>query len=274
MARKFSLRNPLAVYYSLMSERALVMQFIKREVVGRYKGSFLGLFWSFITPLVMLAIYTFVFGFIFKSRWRAASSDHAEFAIVMFVGILAHGLMAECLNRAPTLIVGNPNYVKKVVFPLQALGWIAVGTALFHMLIASCILLAAVLVWQGHLPLTAVLAPIVLLPFLLLTVGLVWFLSSLGVFVRDLGQVMGIVTSALIFLAPVFYSVTSVPKGFQTVIMFNPLTFVIEQLRGVIIWGHGVDWAGWCVYSLIAYLIAWGGLIWFEKTRKGFADVL
>ncbi|KAB0638876.1 sugar ABC transporter permease [Burkholderia stagnalis] len=274
MNRKFALRDPLAVIRSLMSDRPLIVQFIRREVVGRYKGSFLGLFWSFITPLVMLAIYTFVFGFIFKSRWRPTSTDHAEFAIVMFVGVLVHGLMAECLNRAPTLVVGNPNYVKKVVFPLQALGWISVGTALFHMLIASSILLVAVFLWQGHLPLTAVLAPVVLLPFLILTVGLVWILSSLGVFMRDLGQVMGIVTSLLMFLAPVFYPITSVPKTFQVAIMFNPLTFVIEQLRGVVIWGHGIDWAGWCIYSLIAYAVAWGGLIWFEKTRKGFADVL
>ncbi|MDR2990348.1 MAG: ABC transporter permease [Burkholderiaceae bacterium] len=274
MSRRFSLRSPLALYYSLALNRALIVQFIRREVAGRYKGSFLGLFWTIITPLIMLAIYTFVFGFIFKSRWRSTSSSHAEFAIVMFVGILVHGLMAECLNRAPVLIVGNPNYVKKVVFPLQALGWISVGTALFHMLVASCILLVAVLLWQGHLPLTAVLAPVVLLPFLVFTVGLVWFLSSLGVFMRDLGQVMGIVTSLLMFLAPVFYPITSVPKALQIVIMFNPLTFIIEQLRDVVIWGHGLDWAMWCVYSLIAYGVAWSGLAWFEKTSKGFADVL
>ena len=274
MNRKLSLRNPLAVCLSLASDRALIVQFIRREVSSRYKGSFLGLLWSLITPMMMLAIYTFVFGFIFKSRWRPASNDHAEFAIVMFVGVLAHGLMAECLNRAPTLIVGNPNYVKKVVFPLRALGWITVGAALFHMLVASCILLIAVFLWQGQLPLTAMLAPIVLLPLLVLTAGLVWFLSALGVFIRDLGQVMGIITSLLIFLAPVFYPITSAPPMFQIVIMLNPLTFIIEQLRAVIIWGHGIDWVGWCIYSLIAYGVAWIGLIWFEKMRKGFSDVL
>ncbi|WP_296657657.1 ABC transporter permease [Paraburkholderia sp.] len=268
------LLHPLAVVYSLTENWHLIVEFVKREVAGRYKGSFLGLFWSFITPLLMLSIYTFVFGFVFKSRWRAGSTDHIEFAVVMFVGVLTHTLLSECLTRAPMLVVGNPNYVKKVVFPLQTLPWIAIGTALFHMLVASVILLVAILLWQGHIPWTVIFVPVILLPFVVLTAGLVWFLASFGVFMRDLGQVMGIVSSLLMFMAPVFYPLSSVPQRLQAIIMLNPLTFVIDQIRTVAIWGGQVNWAGWLLYSAIAYVVASLGLLWFEKTRKGFADVL
>jgi lipopolysaccharide transport system permease protein len=268
------LLHPLAVVYSLTENWNLIVQFVKREVAGRYKGSFLGLFWSFITPLLMLSIYTFVFGFVFKSRWRPTSTDHIEFAVVMFVGVLAHNLISECLTRAPMLVVGNPNYVKKVVFPLQTLPWIAIGTALFHMLVASIILLVAILLWQGHIPWTVIFVPVILLPFIVLIAGLVWFLASFGVFMRDLGQVMGIVSSLLMFMAPVFYPLTSVPPRLRAIIMLNPLTFVIDQIRNVAIWGGQVNWFGWAIYSVIAYIVASLGLFWFQKTRKGFADVL
>jgi lipopolysaccharide transport system permease protein len=268
------LAHPLAVVYSLINNWPLIVQFVKREVAGRYKGSFLGLFWSFITPLLMLSIYTFVFGFVFKSRWRAESTSHIEFAVVMFVGVLSHNLISECLTRAPMLVVGNPNYVKKVVFPLETLPWIAIGTALFHMLVAFLILLVAIFVWQGHVPWTVVFVPVILLPFVVLIAGLVWFLASFGVFMRDLGQVMGIVSSLLMFMAPVFYPLSSVPPKLQAVIMLNPLTFVIDQFRTVAIWGGQVNWGGWLVYSVVAYVIASLGLLWFQKTRKGFADVL
>lgn len=266
--------HPLAVVHSLVSNRHLIAQFVKREVAGRYKGSFLGLFWSFVTPLLMLSIYTFVFGFVFKSRWRTGSTDHIEFAVVMFVGVLSHNLISECLTRAPMLVVGNPNYVKKVVFPLETLPWIAVGTALFHMLVASIILFIAIFLWQGHVPWTVVYAPLILIPFIVLIVGLVWFLASFGVFMRDLGQVMGIVSSLLMFMAPVFYPLSSVPAKLRAVIMLNPLTFVIDQLRTVAIWGGQPNWRGWAIYFAVAYIVASFGLLWFQKTRKGFADVL
>ncbi|MGN6650863.1 ABC transporter permease [Trinickia sp.] len=274
MNRRNQQLHPLAVLYSLMANRHLIAQFVRREVAGRYKGSFLGLFWSFVTPLLMLSIYTFVFGFVFKSRWRTGSTDHIEFAVVMFVGVLSHNLISECLTRAPMLVVGNPNYVKKVVFPLETLPWIAIGTALFHMLVASVILLIAILFWQGHLPWTVIYAPLIIVPFLVLIAGLVWFLASFGVFMRDLGQVMGIVSSLLMFMAPVFYPLASVPIKLRPLIMLNPLTFVIDQLRTVAIWGGQPDWLGWLIYCAVAYVVASFGLLFFQKTRKGFADVL
>ncbi len=266
--------HPLMVMQSLSAHRGIIRQFVKREIAGRYKGSFLGLLWSFINPLLTLLIYTFVFGVVFKSRWRSDSIGHMEFAVVMFAGVLVHGLIAECLQRAPTLIVGNPNFVKKVVFPLEILPWITIGTALFHTLVAFSILVCAIFIWQGHVPLTAILVPVILAPFVILTAGLTWFLASLGVYLRDLGQMMGIVTAFLIFMAPVFYPLHSVPETLQPLFYLNPVTFIVEQTRNAAIWGNAVDWRGWLIYLAVAYLVACAGLWWFQKTRKGFSDVL
>lgn len=243
-------------------------------MAGRYKGSVLGVFWSLVNPLLLLGVYTFVFGVVFKSRWRPTSTDHFEFAVVMFVGLISHSLLAECINRAPNLIVNNTNLVKRVVFPLQALAWVTVGTALFHLAVASVILVCAVLLWQHTIPVTALLAPVILIPFMLAIVGAVWALMSLGVYLRDIGQLTGLLTSILMFLAPVFYPISSVPPRFQVFIYLNPLTFVIEQLRDVIVWGRGPDWIGLLIYLAIGYLVAWTGLWCFERTRRGFADVL
>ncbi len=266
--------HPLAVLQSLLLHRGIIRQFVKREVTGRYKGSFLGLLWSFITPLLMLVIYTFVFGVVFKSRWRSEHTGTMEFAVVMFAGIVVYGLIAECLQRAPLLVVGNPNFVKKVVFPLEILPWVTIGAALFHAAIAFSILIGAIVLWQGYVPMTVLLVPVILLPFVLLTAGLIWLLASLGVYLRDLGQIMGIVTAFLLFMAPVFYPLSSVPETMRVFLYLNPVTFIVEQIRNAAIWGEAVDWRGWLIYLLISYLVAWAGLSWFQKTRKGFADVL
>lgn len=269
-----SAKNPLSVASSLLAHRELIGQLVKREIVGRYRGSFLGVIWSFINPLLMLTIYTFVFGVVFKSRWRAASTDPMEFAVVMFAGVMLHTLISECITRAPMLIVGNVNFVKKVVFPLEAFAWVSIGTALFHMLIAVLIFVTAILLWQGHILPTVLWVPIIILPFALLTVGLVWFVASLGVYLRDIGQLMGIVSSLLMFLAPVFYPLHSVPAGLADFLYLNPITFIVEQVRAAAIWGTPIDWFGWAIYCLVSYLVAWLGLMWFQRMRGGFADVL
>lgn len=260
---------------SLWRNRQLIVQMTKREVVGRYKGSALGLAWSFFNPVFMLAVYTFVFSVVFKARWGLGGEESkTQFAVVLFVGMIVHGLFAEVLNRAPGLILGNVNYVKKVVFPLDILPVIAMGAALFHSLISLGVLLAAFALFNGYLHWTAVLAPFVLLPFIILTLGLAWMLASLGVFLRDVGQTIGIITTVIMFLSPVFYPVTALPEEFRPWFMANPLTFIIEQAREVLIWGHMPDWIGLGIYILVATSVAWAGYAWFQKTRKGFADVL
>lgn len=246
-----------------------------REVVGRYKGSVMGLAWSFFNPVFMLTVYTFVFSVIFKSRWGVGGEESkTQFAVVLFVGMIVHSLFAEVLNRAPSLILGNVNYVKKVVFPIEILPVIAIGAALFHSLISLGVLLAAFVLFNGYLQWTVIFTPIIILPILILTLGLAWMLASLGVFLRDVGQTIGIITTVMLFLAPVFYPITALPEEMRPWLMANPLTFIIEQMREVLIWGHLPNWLGLGAYTLAATAIAWVGYAWFQKTRKGFADVL
>jgi lipopolysaccharide transport system permease protein len=250
----------------------------KREVVGRYKGSALGLSWSFFNPLLMLVVYTFVFSVVFKARWGTASAGAEEskamFAIVLFIGMIVHGLFAEILNRAPYLVIGNVNYVKKVVFPLEILPVVTAGAALFHSLVSVAVWLLAYVTFIGIPHASALYLPVVLLPLLVLALGCAWFLASLGVFLRDVGQTIGILTTILMFMAPVFFPVTHLPERYQPFMMANPLTFIIEQAREVLIWGHQPVFAGLALYLLLASLFAWAGFAWFQKTRKGFADVL
>jgi lipopolysaccharide transport system permease protein len=263
-----------ALARSLWRNRQLIVQMTKREVVGRYKGSAFGLAWSFFNPVFMLVVYTFVFSEIFKSRWPGGDDSKTQFAVVLFVGMIVLSLFSEVLNRAPGLILSNVNYVKKVVFPIEILPVIAMGAALFHSLISLGVLLAAFVLFNGYLHWTAIFTPLVLLPLVILTTGLAWMLASLGVFLRDVGQTIVIITTVLMFLSPVFYPVTAVPERFRPFIMAQPLTFIIEQAREVLIWGHMPNWTGLGVYTLAATAIAWAGYAWFQKTRKGFADVL
>jgi lipopolysaccharide transport system permease protein len=253
----------------------VIWQLTNREVVGRYKGSFMGLAWSVFHPLFMLCVYTFVFSVIFKARW---SIDGAEskvgFAITLFAGMIIHSLFAECVNRAPGLILSNVNYVKKVVFPLEILPIVALTAALFQTLVSLVVLLAALVVINGYLYWTVLLLPVVVLPLAIATLGIAWLLASLGVFARDIGQITGIITTVMMFLAPVFYPISALPKQFQPWIMANPLTFIIEQTRAVLLAGQLPDWQGLILYSLVSGIVAWAGFWWFQKTRKGFADVI
>jgi lipopolysaccharide transport system permease protein len=265
----------VALAGSLWRNRQLIAQMAKREVVGRYRGSVLGILWSFLNPLFMLVIYTFVFSVVFKARWGInTDASKTQFAIVLFVGLIVHGLFAEVINRAPGLIISNVNFVKKVVFPLDILPSVAIGAALFHSLVSLGVLLVAFVLFNGYLNWTAIFIPLVLLPFIILTLGIAWMLASLGVFLRDLGQSTSIITMVMLFLSPIFYPVTALPVRWRPWVMANPLTFIIEQAREVLIWGHLPDWLGLGIYSLIALLVAWMGYVWFQKTRKGFADVL
>ena len=266
--------SPMGAVRSLWTNRQLIARMGQREIIGRYKGSAMGLAWSFITPLFMLAIYTFVFSVVFQARWGTSEESKTQFAVVLFAGLIVHTLFSDVINRAPQLVLGNVNYVKKVVFPLEILPVVQLLSATFHALVSVAVLIAAQLVFQGSLPITALLLPVVLLPFLLLTLGLAWCLASLGVFVRDVGQTINLITSVMLFMSPVFFPVQSLPPALQPWMHLNPLTFVIEQVREVVVWGRLPDWQGLAVYSLASIAAAWLGFAWFQKTRKGFADVL
>jgi lipopolysaccharide transport system permease protein len=270
--------TPFALCSSLWKNRQLIAQMMEREIVGRYKGSVMGMAWSLFNPILMLTVYTFVFSVVFKARWGAASAPGEEsktqFAVILFVGLIVHGLFAEVLNRAPGLVLNNASYVKKVVFPLEILPVVALGAALFHSMVSVAVLLAAFALFNGYLQWTAIFLPVVLLPFLVLTLGLAWMLASLGTYIRDVGQTIGLVTTVALFLAPVFYPASALPEKLRPFMMANPLTFIIEQARAVLISGIPPDWQGLGAYAIVALTVGWAGFAWFQKTRKGFADVL
>ena len=265
--------TPSWVLGSLWTHRSLIWQMTRREVAGRYRGSLMGLLWSLFHPILMLTVYTFVFSVVFKARWGGSAST-TEFAIMVFVGMIIHGFFAESVSRAPTLILGNPNFVKKVVFPLEVMPWVTLGVALFHAGISTLVLLSFSLVVHVGLPWTAVLFPLVMLPLAFTTIGTCWFLASLGVYLRDVSQIIGIVTTVLLFVSPVFFPVTALPPEFAVWFRMNPLTIPIEEARGVLILGRLPDWASWATSLGVGLLVSWAGLWWFQKSRRGFADVL
>jgi homopolymeric O-antigen transport system permease protein len=222
----------------------------------------------------MLVVYTFVFSVVFKARWGVGGEDKVNFAIILFVGLIVYGLFAECINRAPSLILSNANYVKRVVFPLEILPSVATGSALFHAGVSLTVLLAAQLLINQRLPWTVVVFPIILLPLLLVTMGASWLLSALGVYVRDIGQTTAILTTILMFLSPLFYPLSALPAEYQAWLHLNPLTFFIEESRNVLIFGKTPSWVGLGMALAASMLVSAGGFWWFQKTRKGFADVL
>jgi lipopolysaccharide transport system permease protein len=267
--------SPREMVASLWRNKGLIRNLVHREVVGRYKGSMLGIFWSLATPIFMLAVYTFVFSVVFKARWGAGGSDSkTEFALVLFAGLMIFNLFSECVGGAPGLVLANVNYVKKVIFPLEVLPWVRMGSALFHFAVSLFVWLVAYLVLFGIPHWQAVLLPIVVLPFVLFVMGLSWALSSLGVYLRDVGQIIGLVITVLMFLTPIFYPASSLPPAYQPLMFLNPLTPPVEMARDLLYWGRFPDVTLLMLYSAGSLICAALGFAWFQKTRKGFADVL
>lgn len=271
-----ALTSPVALARSLWRNRSLIVQLIQRDVIGRYNGSVFGLAWSFFNPLLLLTVYAFVFTVAFKSQWAGAGEGQGKgyFSIMLFVGMIVHGFFAECLTRAPGVIVGNANYVKKVVFPLEILPAVAVGSALFHTLISVSVLLAGVLALQQSLHATALLVPLVLLPLVLLAQGVTWLLAALGVYLRDIAHSTGLLATILAFVSPVFYPASALPEPYARWIYLNPLTWVIETTRDVLVQGLAPHWGHWLIATSASAVVCWLGYWSFQKSRPGFADVL
>lgn len=266
--------SPRELSTSFWRNRALILVLIRREVLGRYRGSIMGVLWSFLNPMCMLAVYTFVFSFVFKARWGTGGGSKAEFALILFAGLIVFNFFAECVTRAPGLILANANYVKRVIFPLEVLPWSNAGAALFHAAVSLLVWVIFYCVGWGIPHPSALLLPIVLLPLALLVMGLSWILAALGVYLRDVSQIMGLLTTILMFLSPIFYPSTALPERFRPFFLLNPLTPAVEQAREVLIWGRMPDWKLLGVYFIVGLLTAWLGFAWFQKTRKGFADVV
>jgi len=271
--RSFS-ASPGEMIASLWRNRELILASVTRDVLGRYRGSVMGILWSFFNPLLMLFVFTFMFSVVFQSRWGSETGSNVAFATILFPGLIMFNLFAECLNRAPSLILSHPNYVKKVVFPLEVLPAVSVMSALFHVLVSLAAWFLAYVLLFGLPHATVLLFPLVAFPFVLFLMGLSWALASLGVYLRDVTQVIGVCTSTLMFLSPIFYPITAFPEAYRYLLYLNPLSPVIEMTRDVLYWGRipSIQLLG--VYWIATFMIAWLGFAWFQKTRKGFADVL
>lgn len=264
----------LAPFASLARHRSLVAELAKRDVLGRYRGASFGLLWSLLSPFLLLCVYTFAFGTVMGGRWPQVESGDTSFSIILFAGLIVHGFFAECLTRAPALIVANPNFVKRVVFPLEVLPWSLVAAALFHTLANTLVFVLLRLLMDGDFSATVLLLPLVLVPLVVLALGVAWFLASLAVYVRDIGQVTGVLSMAMLFLSSAMMPAESVPAAYRWIFLANPLTFIIDQARNVMLWGHMPDWSGLAVYLLIALAVMYLGRAWFMATKRGFADVL
>ncbi len=267
--------NPVGPLYNLYLNRDLLRQFTRREIEGRYRGSYLGIVWSMILPLMMLGIYTLVFTVIFKSQWGSGNEgSKAQYAMIIFAGLIAFNTFSECINRASGLIVGNVNYVKKVIFPLEVLPVVALGTALFHALISVGILIVASLLLLQTFSVTIVFLPLVALPLIGLCLGLGWFFASLGVYVRDTAYAVSVALQVLFFLSAVFYPVTAVPDFLRPLMYLNPLTAIFENFRRVLVWNLPPDWGPWLTGTMLSGIVMLLGYTWFMKTKSGFADVI
>ena len=266
--------SPWAAVQTIWHHRHLVLQLSLREISQRYRASVLGVLWSLLTPLFMLAVYTLVFSGIFKARWGGQTDTEGLFAVVLFVGTSLHGWMAEITTRTPGLIAEHTSYVKKVMFPLEVLPVVPLLAGLFQCLLNLGVLLAALWLLGVELSWHVLQLPLVLAPFMLLLLGLAWLLAAAGVFLRDLSSITTLATAGLMFLAPDFYPMEAAPESLQIWLKLNPLTLVIEQTRRCLIWAQPPQWGSLLLYALIAAVVAWLGFVFFQKTRKGFADVL
>ena len=264
----------LGPFSAFLEHRSLTIELTKRDILGRYRGASFGLLWSLISPFLMLGVYTFAFGFVMKSKWPPVDGHSAHFSVILFIALIVHGFFAECLNRSPHLITSQPNFVKRVIFPLEIFPWSMLLSALFHMAMNVLAFIVLRLAIEGVVAWTIIFLPLVVLPLALLTLGVSWVLAALGVYLRDIGQITGVLATALLFMSSAMIPLSVVPQHYRIFFMMNPLTFIIDQAREVALWGNAPDWLGLLIYGLVGIGMAYIGYLWFSLTRKGFGDVL
>jgi lipopolysaccharide transport system permease protein len=266
--------GPLGFLTNALRHRRLIGRMAWRGVESRYRGSALGLLWAVVQPLLMLGVYTFVFGVVFQNRWNLPGSEPSHFAIYLLSGLILFGIFADCANQAPALIRQNSTYVTQVPFPIDVLSWVSLLEALVAASFGAAILVLGYAVVIGPPPLTALFLPLVALPIVLLALGASWFLSSLGVYLEDISQVVSVGTTALLFLSPIFYSPDNIPEAFRTVYFLNPLAHLLEMSKDCLFQGLAPEWGRLAALGAGSFVFAWLGHRWFVRSQEGFADVL
>ena len=277
-SKKISLAElvlPWNIERNLRRHGTLIQQFVKRDVLSRYRGSYLGMLWSLLRPLSMLALYTVVFGYIFQSKLgNHPNESKLDFTLALFCGLILFDFLAECTSRAPTLVLSSPNYVTKVVFPLEILPVMAVGAALTQLVISFVPLFIGLVCAHGTIPLTALYLPVLLVPLILLCLGLTWLLASLGVFVRDINSVVPVLLMIVLYASAIFYSISKVPPGLLPIVLYNPLAVVIDEARNAVLWGVPPDWPHYSLMLAVSFVVLVVGYAFFMRTKNAFADVL
>jgi len=267
--------NPLEMFRSLFSHREIIRQFAWREVVGRYKGTYLGLFWSLLNPLMTLAVYTVVFGIILKAKFVPDAEDGtARFALALFCGIIIYNIFSVCASKAPSAIYENPSLVKKVVFPLEVLPVAMLVASIVNAGFGLAILIPALLILSPNVSPTMYMFPLVLLPLCALSLGVAWFLAAIGVFIRDVGQAIVILLQLLFFASPVIYPLSAAPPIFQVFLRLNPLTTILEDARRTLMWGQPIEWGWWLAVTIVSLVLMQLGYVWFMKSKRVFADII
>ena len=271
ISRRSASEGPFA---ALGRYRGVALELTRRDVLGRYRGSAFGLGWSLLGPLLLLAVYTFAFGEILGGRWNQQTESEVPFGIVLFLGIMVHGFFAEVLARSPSLMIANANFVKKIIFPLPVLSWTVVMSAFYHLLANLVVFIVLAIALAGILSPWVVLVPIVILPLLLLAVACSWLLAALGVYFRDIGQAVPVVVTAMLFLSSAIVPVATLAPKYQRIFHLNPLTFFIDQVREVALWGRLPDWQGIGIRLLVCVVLVYLAHAFFRRASRGFADVL
>lgn len=263
--------NPLRIIDDIWCHRYLLGQLVKRDVLLRYRGAMFGVLWIFLSPLLMLAIYAFIFGQIFQSRWPHEESG-LPFWLLLYSGLIVFNIFSEAISRAPASVRGYPNFVKKIIFPVQILPIVPLGAALVHGTFNFLILLVA-LAWMGAFHFQILLFPLMLLPLLLLALGLSWFFAAWGVFIKDMTQIIPMFVQMLMFLSPVFYPASAVPEMLRPIYQLNPIGIVIETSRAAVT-GQAIEWGVWNLALAFCLVVSILGRVFFQHSREEFADVL
>jgi lipopolysaccharide transport system permease protein len=261
-------------HQTLKRDLVLASTMTRRKITEQYRGSLLGVIWALLTPLLMLLVFTFVFGVVFQSRWQPTSDSIVEFAIIIFCGLTTFSIFSGTVSSAPTLVTGQRNLVKKIVFPLHILPLVSLGDALFDALIAFGILIVLQIMFGSGIHITMLLLPVLLLPLCLFVLGVAWFLAAFGVYVRDVRLIIQPLITALMFLSAVFYPLSALPSWLQPALVWNPLSSSIEMVRNALVFGVAPDalvWGGNFALGLVVTVL---GLTFFQSTRRGFPDVM
>jgi len=258
----------------LWKHRELIFQLTRMRILQQYKGSYLGLFWSVLKPLSMMLVYTFVFSVIINAKWHGgASGTHSEFAITLFTGYIAFNIFSESVQAAPSLVLNNPSYVKKVIFPIEVLPVISTFAVVVDSFFSMVILLLGTIFILDTFPWTLVFLPAIYVPLILLSLGFSWFLASLGVFFKDLQHLVFILIQMLFFLTPLFYSLSAVPEAYRKFYIMNPLAAIVNHFRMVILWGEIPPLHEYVSLTLICLVICFAGYRVFARNRTLLSDM-